>query len=118
MLPSSDQSPEVEHGGSDVPHPDLQLLPQRLVGGAGQETVSWRAGLPLETQNHQDRLRQMKEGQKGTEVDGAKMENRAEFGIEMFQPGGECRAGVFLTSWHDLLSDQLKTTKIKQYLKA
>lgn len=54
MFPSSDQPSEVQHDGSDLPHPDLQLLPQRLVGGAGQETVCRGANLPLETQNHQD----------------------------------------------------------------
>lgn len=67
VLPSSDQSSEVEHGGSDVPHPDLQLLPQRLVGGAGQEIVSGGAGLPLETQNHQDRLGQGRQREKRTD---------------------------------------------------
>lgn len=51
------------------------------------------------------------------------MENGAEFGQKIFQLGGESRAGVFLTSWLDLLSDQLfsdqfKTTKNKQYLRA
>lgn len=56
-LPSSDQPSEVQHGGSDVPRPDLQLLPQRLVGGASQEAVCGRVGLPVETQNHQDGLR-------------------------------------------------------------
>ncbi|MEQ2199786.1 hypothetical protein XENOCAPTIV_011907, partial [Xenoophorus captivus] len=40
-----------------LPHPDQQLLPERLVGRARQEAVCRGASLSLETQKHQDRLK-------------------------------------------------------------
>lgn len=54
---STDQPSEVHHSGSDLPYPNIQLLPQRLMGGPDQETVYRGADLPLEAQNHQDRVR-------------------------------------------------------------
>lgn len=57
-FPSSDQPSRVQHCGSDLPHPHLQLLPQRFLGGSGQEAVCWGADLPLEAQNHQEWLRE------------------------------------------------------------
>lgn len=60
-FPPSDQPSRVQHRGSDLPHPHLQLLPQRFLGGSGQEAVCWGADLPLEAQNHQEWLREVGE---------------------------------------------------------
>lgn len=54
---STDQPSEVHHSGSDLLYPNIQLLPQRLMGSPDQETVYRGADLPLEAQNHQDRVR-------------------------------------------------------------
>lgn len=54
FFPPLDQRSRVQHRGSDLPHPHLQLLPQRFLGGSGQEAVCWGADLPLETQRHQE----------------------------------------------------------------
>uniref|UniRef100_A0A3P9MJD1 Phosphatidylinositol glycan anchor biosynthesis class Q n=1 Tax=Oryzias latipes TaxID=8090 RepID=A0A3P9MJD1_ORYLA len=53
----ADQPSELQRRGPDVPDPRLQLLPQRLVGRAGQEAVCRRAGVSMETQELQSRLR-------------------------------------------------------------
>lgn len=58
VFPSSDQPSRVQHRGSDLPHPHLQLLSQRFLGGSGQEALCWGADLPLEAQNHQEWLRE------------------------------------------------------------
>lgn len=54
VSPSSDQPSRVQQRGSDLPHPHLQLLPQRFLGSSGQEAVCRGADLPLEAQKHQE----------------------------------------------------------------
>lgn len=67
--PSSDQPTRVQHRGSDLPRPHLQLLPQRFLGSSGQEAVCWGADLPLEAQNHQEWLRDAKTNQRENQGD-------------------------------------------------
>lgn len=57
VFPSPDQPSRVQLRAPDLPHPHLQLLPQRLLGSSGQEAVCRGADLPLEAQNHQEWLR-------------------------------------------------------------
>ena len=55
MLSSVDERSRVQFGGPDLPDPHLQLLPAGLLGCSAQEALRGGAGVPLETQDHQDR---------------------------------------------------------------
>lgn len=68
ILSFLDESSEGQHSGSDLPYPNLQLLSERLVGSPDEETVCWGVNLPLETQKHQDWLRQQPERDKKGEM--------------------------------------------------
>ena len=56
MLSSVDERSGVRFGGPDLPDPHLQLLPAGLLGRPAEEALRGGAGVPLETQDHQDRL--------------------------------------------------------------
>lgn len=70
VCPSSDQPSQVQHGGAALPCPHLQLLPQRFLGSSGQEAVCRGADLPLEAQDHQERLREAREQNESKGSDG------------------------------------------------
>lgn len=57
----TDQPPLLRRCGPDVQTAHLQLLPQGLLGISLQETVPWRAHLPLETQRRQAELKTVEE---------------------------------------------------------
>lgn len=57
----TDQPPLLRTCGSDVQTAHLQLLSQGLLGISLQETVPWRAHLPLEAQRRQAELKTVKE---------------------------------------------------------
>ncbi|XP_017601227.1 PREDICTED: phosphatidylinositol N-acetylglucosaminyltransferase subunit Q isoform X2 [Corvus brachyrhynchos] len=57
----ADQPPLLRRCGPDIQTAHLQLLPQGLLGISLQETVPWRAHLPLETQRREAELKTVEE---------------------------------------------------------